>query len=204
MKRTTFISSLAIGGVISQRGSHGQTRWTPVTAKIRHATFVVNADGTETPFSLDEGYYYRVADGSDIRYTRQIIDGIPQGPGRGFLRDTATATSYNVYFGSKKAIVNEKWKAPTRERLPYPQSSVVRGQQVVNGLPCVGTLLKVTPPNRDGIMWKSIEHDLTVRIDYTMSGYHTVIDLHEIQIGVEPPVGAVSLPPDFEVLDHRK
>ena len=119
VNRRAFVSSLAAGGLL-QLESSGQPRWTPITAKVREGTFQVNTDGTEVPLSLRQGYFYRTADGSDIKYTQRVVNGTPQGPGRGFLRDSATHASYDLYYGAKKAL-REKWNQPIRNRLPEPQ-----------------------------------------------------------------------------------
>src|SRR5260370_39807090 len=119
VRRRTFISSLAIGGLLP-RESRGQPAWVPVTAKVREAAFLVNADGSESALSSREGYFYRTTDGSDFRYTQRVIGGTPQGPGHAFLRDSTTRASYNLYYGAKKAVA-EKWKQATRNQLTEPQ-----------------------------------------------------------------------------------
>ena len=175
-------------------------QFTPVTAKIRVTTYTPQSDGTTQAQVTHKGFYYRSSRG-DVVNTNFHVDenGVKDEAGRTTYREASTGKIYSIAHIERVARVSQKLRLPLTPRSARPPASLIVGEEVVNGIACIGMTMRKGDGSSAGTSWRSVSLDLTVKSEYDYGGgRRSVHELYDIRF-TEPPSANFSLPTGYRV-----
>lgn len=190
-----LFSALTLGTTIS-----AQAQWMPVVAKQKELTYRTDENGSKVVIQERRGTYKRSSTGSVMHTWTPIVDGQENGPSEAMFIDAMSGASYAIYHGSQKARLIRQRPVPIlpKERNLAPDAIV--GEQVVNGVACVGLRVMVNGQPTGDVGWVSVPNDLHVKAAFTLPGGQRIVrELYDIQF-VEPDSAVFAIPQNYTII----
>lgn len=201
-----WVSMLILLGATSL---HAQ--FAPVTAKMRQTKEVI-VDGKVVETEMRAGNFYRSSDGSTLRQWTKANGN----PDWGDLWDNKNLMSYRLEYSNRQAYETPAPEGAEAERPDalLPLASKGLPEDSVEGIRCVVSPIKLDMPGKPiipmGRACTSIQYNLELKEDVstqpvkTNKTIHTVFELYQIKLGLEPDPRVFDVHANFIVLPQSQ
>lgn len=186
--------ALPVVVLVMTSASVSSAQWIPATARITETVETIE-NGKITKVERREGYFYRNSEGSTLKYWERL-NGNELPGAEGWLEDNKNLLSYSIRMTTKEAIqqsdkTREKPLSPAIYRFASASSL---GDDFIAGIRCRRRPVVVIWPDgrreRVGENCISLEYALELRGENRVTQHgvtrHTIMELHDVQLGVEP------------------
>jgi hypothetical protein len=186
-----------------------QPGWVSVIARHKSQSFKVDAGGGQTLMTESSGMYYRSSSGSTLVIRSPVVGGqIRDDHALAALTDAETGEVFSLDYRRGVATLMQRRRTPLTPRSPDPSTFI--GNDMVNGIACVIRRVVCIDNQRlqnEGVecgrAWYSPELHLTIKTESgeimpSGQGTKSIVEIYDIQIGVEPAATLFEIPAGFE------